>query len=60
LAKFRREFIALIEQTNPTNVGPAIPIRPIYRPDVAQPSILRDSALKPVGESPLLRDTVVG
>lgn len=60
LAKFRHEFIEYIDRTNPDNIGPAIPIRPIYRPDVEQPSKLRDSTLKPLGESPLLRDHVVG
>ena len=56
LAKFRGEFVGFIEQTNPSDVGPVIPIRPIYRPDVDQPSVLRDSTLQPVGESPLLRE----
>ncbi len=60
LAKFRHEFIEYIDRTNPDNIGPVIPIRPIYRPDVEQPSKLRDSTLKPLGESPLLRDHVVG
>jgi NADH-quinone oxidoreductase subunit F len=60
LAKFRGEFITLIERTNPEQVGPEIPIRPIYRPDVAAPSVLRDSTLKPVGESPLNRDHWLG
>jgi NADH-quinone oxidoreductase subunit F len=40
--------------------GPVVPIRPIYRPDVSLPSGLRDSTLDPVGDSPLLRDHVVG
>ncbi|MEZ4735386.1 MAG: NADH-quinone oxidoreductase subunit NuoF [Caldilineaceae bacterium] len=59
LAKFRGEFIELIEETNPTSTGPVIPIRPIYRPDNGQPSKLTSSTLKPVGESPLNRDTMV-
>jgi len=59
LAKFRGEFIDLIEETNPTSTGPVIPIRPIYRPDSGQPSKLTSSTLKPVGESPLNRDTMV-
>jgi NADH-quinone oxidoreductase subunit F len=59
LAKFRGEFISLIEKTNPTSEGPVIPIRPIYRPDSGQPSKLTSSTLKPVGESPLNRDTMV-
>ncbi|MBX3013421.1 MAG: NADH-quinone oxidoreductase subunit NuoF [Caldilineaceae bacterium] len=59
LAKFRGEFINLIEKTNPDSEGPVLPIRPIYRPDVGQPSKLTSSTLKPVGESPLNRDTMV-
>ncbi|MCB0062483.1 MAG: NADH-quinone oxidoreductase subunit NuoF, partial [Caldilineaceae bacterium] len=59
LAKFRNEFIELIEKTNPDNIGPEIPIRPIYRPDNGQASKLRDSKLQPTGESPLNRDTMV-
>jgi NADH-quinone oxidoreductase subunit F len=59
LAKFRGEFIELIQKTNPDQEGPVVPIRPIYRPDVEQPSKLHDSTLKPLGESPLNRDTVV-
>jgi NADH-quinone oxidoreductase subunit F len=31
LAKFRNEFISHIEETNPSELGPVIPIRPIYR-----------------------------
>jgi NADH-quinone oxidoreductase subunit F len=60
LAKFRDEFVAHITQTNPAGQGPVIPIRPIYRPDVGRDSVLRDSTLKPVGDSPLNRDHVVG
>jgi len=59
LAKFRNEFIDLIERTNPESVGPELPIRPIYRPDSGQASKLRDSKLAPTGESPLNRDTMV-
>jgi NADH-quinone oxidoreductase subunit F len=59
LAKFRNEFIELIEKTNPDNIGPEIPIRPIYRPDSGQASKMRDSKLTPTGESPLNRDTMV-
>lgn len=59
LAKFRHEFIDLIERTNPESVGPELPIRPIYRPDSGQASKLRDSKLAPTGESPLNRDTMV-
>ena len=60
LAKFRAEFLEYIERTNPDELGPQIPIRPIYRPDEGQSSALRDSALKPMGETPLLRDHIVG
>ncbi len=60
LAKYRNEFITFIDQTNPQDVGPEIPIRPIYRPDTGRLSILHDSTLRPVGESPLLRDELVG
>ncbi len=59
LAKFRGEFIELIEETNPTSQGPVLPIRPIYRPDTGQPSKLTTSTMEPVGESPLNRDTMV-
>jgi NADH-quinone oxidoreductase subunit F len=59
LAKFRGEYIELIHKTNPDQLPPPVPIRPIYRPDVEQPSVLHDSTLKPVGESPLNRDIVV-
>jgi NADH-quinone oxidoreductase subunit F len=60
LAKFRGDFIAHIDQTNPEEIGPVIPIRPIYRPDQGAPSVLRDSAIPIVGETPLHRDHVVG
>jgi NADH-quinone oxidoreductase subunit F len=60
LAKFRGEFIELIDSTNPEQHGPQLPIRPIYRPDVNQPSPLRNSYLTPEGDTPLLHDTVVG
>ena len=59
LAKFRGEFIDLIEKTNPTSEGPVLPIRPIYRPDAGQPSKMTTSKLDQVGESPLNRDTMV-
>jgi NADH-quinone oxidoreductase subunit F len=59
LAKFRNDFITHIELTNPEDKGPLVPIRPIYRPDTGQPSILRDSTLEPEGDSPLLRDHVI-
>jgi NADH-quinone oxidoreductase subunit F len=60
LAKFRAEFQTHISQSNPEELGPIIPIRPIYRPDAGAPSPLRESTLKPIGESPLNRDHVVG
>ena len=60
LAKFRGEFVSHIELTNPDEVGPIIPIRPIYRPDSAEASALRDSTVSPVGESPLNRDHMIG
>jgi NADH-quinone oxidoreductase subunit F len=59
LAKFRGEYIELIQKTNPEQEAPPLPIRPIYRPDVGAPSLLTDSTLKPLGESPLNRDTVI-
>ena len=60
IAKFRDEFVDFIQQTNPAELGPEIPIRPIYRPNAGELSPLRDSALKPSGETPLLHDQVVG
>ena len=59
LAKFRNEFVTHIELTNPDQLGPLVPIRPVYRPDVEQPSSLRESTLEPEGDSPLLRDHVI-
>ena len=59
LAKFRHEFIDLIERTNPESIGPELPIRPIYRPDEGQASKMRSSTMQPSGESPLNRDTMV-
>ncbi len=59
LAKFRNEFISHIEATNPQELGPVIPIRPIYRPDVEEPSGIRTSTIPLVGSSPLLHDHVV-
>jgi NADH-quinone oxidoreductase subunit F len=56
LQKFRGEYIELIEETNPNQIGPEIPIRPIYRPDTGQSSGLHTSQLPLVGESPLIRD----
>ena len=59
LAKFRHEFLAHIEKTNPSSVGPEIPIRPIYRPDTHQPSGLRQNAQKSQGERIVLHDEFV-
>ena len=42
IAKFRPEFVSYVQQTNPEEIGPIIPIRPIYRPDTGQGSMLRD------------------
>jgi hypothetical protein len=39
------DFVNYIEQTNPENELPVLPIRPIYRPDSGQPSVATDSAL---------------
>jgi NADH-quinone oxidoreductase subunit F len=59
LAKFRNEFVIHIEETNPMELAPALPIRPIYRPDTGESSRLHESTMQPTGESPLLRDTRV-
>ena len=59
LIKFRDEFIAHINETNPSDIGPLIPVRPIYRPDTGQMTSLRDSVVEQEGDSPLLRDHVV-
>jgi NADH-quinone oxidoreductase subunit F len=58
LIKFRGEFLDHIEQTNPSELGPEIPIRPIYRPDVNQSSGLRDSIFPQEGNI-VLHDTFV-
>ncbi|MEM7128574.1 MAG: NADH-quinone oxidoreductase subunit NuoF [Chloroflexota bacterium] len=58
LQKFRGDWIELIENTNPDETGPEIPIRPIYRPDEGQGSGLTDTVFTQVGESPLIRDNV--
>jgi NADH-quinone oxidoreductase subunit F len=60
LAKFRGEFITLIDQTNPEDIGPNIPIRPIYRPDTGEASGLHDSTMLPVGEPLLNREKIIG
>lgn len=59
LQKYRDEFLGQIAQTNPTEVGPVVPIRPIYRPDVHEPSGLHDSVLAPAGEPIVLHDDLV-
>ncbi|MCL4830830.1 MAG: NADH-quinone oxidoreductase subunit NuoF [Caldilineaceae bacterium] len=59
LAKFRHEFLAHIAATNPSNIGPDIPIRPIYRPDTHTPSGLHQNAQKPQGERIVLHDEFV-
>ncbi len=59
LAKYRPEFEQYIAATNPENEAPVIPIRPIYRPDTGQPSVLNEAAFEQRGDSPLNRDTPV-
>ena len=59
LLKFRSEFSVQIESTNPDDVGPVLPIRPDYRPDVHEPSGLRDSAFAPSGGNIVLHDDLV-
>ena len=59
LLKFRSEFSVQIESTNPDDVGPVLPIRPDYRPDVHEPSGLRDSTFAPSGANIVLHDDLV-
>ena len=59
LLKFRDEFSAQIESANPDEVGPVLPIRPAYRPNVHEPSGLRDSAFAPSGGNIVLHDDLV-
>ena len=59
LAKYRPEFELHVEQTNPADEAPVIPIRPIYRPDTGKPSVLNEAAIEPLGDSPLNRDTPI-
>ena len=59
LLKFRSEFSVQIESTNPDDVGPVLPIRPDYRPDVHEPSGLRDSTFAPSGGNIVLHDDLV-
>ena len=60
IALFEGEFIDLIDATNPGGEAPLQPVRPIYRPDAGELSRVNDSTLKPMGESPLNRDHLVG
>ena len=59
LAKYRPEFESYVELTNPEDVAPMIPIRPIYRPDVGKPSVLHEASMESEGDSPLNRDTPI-
>ena len=59
LLKFRSEFSVQIESTNPDDVGPVLPIRPAYRPDVHEPSGLRDSTFAPSGGNIVLHDDLI-
>ena len=59
LVKFRSEFSVQIESTNPDDVGPVLPIRPAYRPDVHEPSGLRDSTFAPSGGNIVLHDDLI-
>lgn len=55
LKQFRVEFIDAITTAEPEML-PLVPIRPIYRPDEGSSSGLTTSTLKPIGESPLIRE----
>ncbi len=59
MAKFRDEWLTFIRQSNPQDMGPELPIRPIYRPDTEAASGLFNITLEPSGESPLVHDTIV-
>ena len=59
LLKYRSEFSAQIESTNPDDVGPVLPIRPAYRPNVHEPSGLHDSTFAPTGGNIVLHDDFV-
>ncbi len=59
LAKYREEFIRWIQETNPGEEGPVVPIRPIYRPDAYQPSGLHEVTLEVEGEPILLHDEII-
>lgn len=58
LAKFRDEFNLHIAETNPSELGPEIPIRPIYRPTVYQGSGLHESVFPQTGKI-VLHDKIV-
>lgn len=58
LAKYRHEFNQLIAETNPTEIGPEVPIRPIYRPDVYSGSGLHESVFPQTGKI-VLHDKIV-
>ncbi|MEZ4831514.1 MAG: NADH-ubiquinone oxidoreductase-F iron-sulfur binding region domain-containing protein [Caldilineaceae bacterium] len=58
LAKFRNEFDKHIASTNPSELGPEIPIRPIYRPDALQGSGLHESVFPQTGKI-VLHDKIV-
>jgi NADH-quinone oxidoreductase subunit F len=58
LAKFRDEFNLHIAETNPSELGPEIPIRPIYRPNVYTGSGLHESVFPQTGKI-VLHDTIV-
>jgi NADH-quinone oxidoreductase subunit F len=60
LAKFRHEFNEHIAETNPDEIGPELPIRPIYRPTVHQGSGLHDSVFPQTGKIVLHDKTVPG
>ncbi len=58
LAKFRNEFTLHIAETNPSEIGPEIPIRPIYRPDTHQGSGMHESVFPQTGKI-VLHDKIV-
>ncbi|MEZ4555188.1 MAG: NADH-quinone oxidoreductase subunit NuoF [Caldilineaceae bacterium] len=59
LAKFRGEFIEFIDTTNPEELDPIIPVRPIYRPDTGTQSAMRGSTAPMTGEPALNRDHLI-
>ena len=60
MAKFGDEWREHIAATNPANASPNLPVRPIYRPDADAGTGISEIRLEPVGDAPLVRDTVVG